>query len=88
MATIRLELPDRQAEALKARAEANGLTLEQWLIQVASDYIAVPPEADLQRTDPEEWVRRFRQWAESHDRTTPLLSDDDISRESIYHDRW
>ena len=44
-------------------------------------------EYRLQETDPEEWARRFHEWAESHDRTTPLLSDEAISRESIYPDR-
>jgi hypothetical protein len=33
---------------------------------------------------PEEWVREFRNWAESHGRDTPALSDEAISRESIY----
>lgn len=41
---------------------------------------------DLQKTNPQEWARRFHEWAESHDRTTPLLSDDAVSRESIYSD--
>jgi hypothetical protein len=43
--------------------------------------------AHLQETNPKEWARRFHQWAEGHDRTTPLLSDQAISRESIYPDR-
>ena len=36
---------------------------------------------------PEEWVQQFHAWAEGHDRTTPLLSDEAISRENIYPDR-
>lgn len=43
--------------------------------------------AHLQKTNPQEWLRQFRAWAESHDRTTPLLSDEAVSRESIYPDR-
>ena len=34
-----------------------------------------------------EKARLWRQWAESHSRKTPLLSDAAISRESIYGDR-
>jgi hypothetical protein len=34
-----------------------------------------------------EWVEKFRTWARSHSTDTPLLSDDAISRESIYGDR-
>ena len=29
-------------------------------------------------------ARAFREWAESHSRDSPILSDDAISRESIY----
>jgi len=36
---------------------------------------------------PEEWVRQFDAWVDSHDRTTRLLSDEAISRESIYPER-
>jgi hypothetical protein len=35
---------------------------------------------------PEERARAYREWAESHSRDTPLLSDAAISRESIYSD--
>ena len=38
------------------------------------------------RRDPDEWMRKFRAWAYSHP-TTPLLSDEAISRESIYGNR-
>jgi len=43
--------------------------------------------AHLQKTNPKEWACRFHEGAESHDRTTPLLSDEALSRESIYPDR-
>ena len=33
---------------------------------------------------PEELAQAFREWAESHDRNTPMLSDYAVSRESIY----
>ncbi len=36
---------------------------------------------------PEEWTQAFLSWAEGHERTTPLLSEEAISRESIYEDR-
>lgn len=37
----------------------------------------------------EEWVTAFREWAESHryDEDSPILSDEAISRESIYGER-
>ena len=41
----------------------------------------------LAGNESEEWARQFHEWAESHDRTTPLLTDEAISRESLYLDR-
>lgn len=34
MTTVRIDLPDDQAAALKAKAAAQGLTLEGWLRQI------------------------------------------------------
>jgi hypothetical protein len=42
---------------------------------------------DARSADPQEWIGRFRAWAHSHQTTTPLLSDDAISRVSIYGER-
>ncbi len=78
-----IELPDEQAAALKAKAEAEGLSLEVWL----NNLIGPQPHSLQNELTPQEWVRQFDAWVESHDRTTPLLSDDAISRESIYPDR-
>jgi predicted transcriptional regulator len=84
--TVTIELSEEQAAALKQQAEGRGLTVERWLQQVAAQLAPSTSRAHLQETDPEEWARRFHEWAESHDRTTPLLSDQAISRESIYPD--
>ena len=83
---LTIELSDEKAAALKAQADALGLTVERWLQQLA-EYVQPKSIAHLQRTNPKEWARQFHAWAESHDRTTPLLSDEAISRESIYPDR-
>lgn len=85
--TLTLELSPEREAALKAQAQARGMSVEEWLLQLA-DQIAPPTSiAHLQKTNPKEWMRQFRAWAESHDRTTPLLSDEAVSRESIYPDR-
>lgn len=64
-----IELPDQQAAALKARAAAQGLTLEAWLKRLADEEavslaLASPQEAaarilELQKRvkpDPEGWT--------------------------------
>jgi hypothetical protein len=86
-----IDLSDEQAAALKAQAAAAGLTLEAWLKKLAAldanqqrlDQTSI---AHLQRTNPKEWARQFRAWADGHDPTLPVLSDAAMSRESIYPD--
>ena len=83
-----IELPQDIEVALRAEAQAHGVTLEAWVETIAAAWVR-PVEAPRSLQDeltPEEWVREFHAWAESHDRTTPLLSDEAISRESIYPD--
>jgi hypothetical protein len=86
---LTIELSDEKAAALRSQAEARGLTVERWVEQIAEQLAATQPvsTARLQKTDPKEWARQFHEWAEGHSRATPLLSDEAISRESIYPDR-
>jgi hypothetical protein len=38
--------------------------------------------------EPEQWVRKFQAWSQRHaNDDLPILSDEAISRESIYEDR-
>jgi hypothetical protein len=85
--TLTLELSPEREAALKAQAQARGMSVEQWLLDLAEQLAPSTSIAHLQKTNPKEWARQFHEWAESHDRTTPLLSDEAISRESIYPDR-
>jgi hypothetical protein len=92
MAMTLIELSDEEAAALRAKAEAAGLTLEAWVRELAAAEANVDRPAAERRSlqdelTPDEWVRQFDAWVDSHDRTTRLLSDEAISRESIYPDR-
>lgn len=86
-----LSLPPELETRIQQQAVRAGVSTETWLQQQVfrqelEDY--TPPPVSLQdELPPEEWVRQFQAWAESHDRTTPLLSDEAISRENIYPDR-
>ena len=84
---LTIELSDSQAAALKAQAEAQGLTVERGFQRITENHVPSQSIAHLQNTNRKEWARRFHEWAESHDRTTPLLIDEAIGRESIYPDR-
>jgi hypothetical protein len=53
----------------------------------AEQHISPVSIVHLQKADPKEWGRQFDAWVNSHDPRTPVLSDDAMSRESIYPDR-
>ena len=85
--TVTLALSPEREAALKARARARGLSVEEWLLELAEESVSTSSIAHLQKTNPQEWARQFRAWADSHDPSMPILSDEDMSRESIYPDR-
>ena len=84
--TVTLNLPPEKETAFKAQAHARGLSLEQWMLYVADQQVQPVSIAHLQKTDPQEWARQFDAWVNSHDPNTPVLSDEAMSRESIYPD--
>jgi len=84
---VTIELSEEKAAALKAQAEAQGLTVERWLEQIAEQHVQPVSIAHLQKTNPKEWARQFDAWVDSHDPNTLVLSDEAMSRESIYPDR-
>jgi hypothetical protein len=63
---------------------------EQTLLQEKTLQTSLNQELPFYETaTTEEWIREFREWTESHqyDEDTPILSDEAISRESIYSER-
>jgi hypothetical protein len=71
--------------------------IQAGIIERADDVVSVGIEAvrarleakvaSGERISADEWMRKFRAWAHSHPTDTPLLSDEAISRESIYGER-
>lgn len=84
---LTIQLPDEHAAALKAQAEAQGLTIERWLERLAGQQVQPASIAHMQEADPKEWARRFRALAEARDPNTPVLPDEAMNRASIYPDR-
>ena len=91
--TLTIEVSGELEAALKAQANEHGLTAERVARRVLEQ--ALTPGADREEsafsdtsgTTGEEKARAFVQWAKSH-RDTPPLSDEAVSRASMYPDRW
>jgi hypothetical protein len=80
---VTLDLPPHVERAYLAEAKARGLPLETLMREVL---LAQQPSSSDAEMTPEEWVREFKAWTRSHS-DLPILSDEAISRESIYGDR-
>ena len=77
--------PDLEEE-LTACAQAEGLTAEEFVNRELERLVA--NSNSRSNLTPKERVRRWHEWLDSHDYIkAPPLSDEAISRESIYRDR-
>jgi hypothetical protein len=84
---VTIQIPEDRAALYQEQAQTLGLTVEEWLLDLADQNLSAVSVAYLQNTNPKEWAREFRAWAENHNPDTPVLSDEAMSRESIYPDR-
>ena len=80
--TVRLELKPELEASLMAAAKARGIPLEKYLEQVIQGHVTDRPVVSAQ-----DWERELDEWAESFPEMPPL-SDEAMSRESMYPDRW
>lgn len=81
--TVTIELPSDIEADLIARARAQGLELQQYLEQILREQVAPQVGSGL---SPAERADAWRQSTRNLPQTPPL-SDDAISRDSIYGDR-
>lgn len=75
-----IELPEEAAELGLTHGDEIEVSVSAGLAQTVSKGRDVA-------TTPQERATAFRAWADSHPHNTPLLSDEAISRESIYCER-
>ena len=84
--TVTLELKPEVEEQLEAQARESGLSVKDYLEKRVEEMISTS-EPQSAKT-PEERVRLWREFLNSHnDIKAPPLSDEAISRESIYRER-
>ncbi|MGH9620113.1 MAG: hypothetical protein ACRD45_10465 [Bryobacteraceae bacterium] len=80
--TVTLTLRPEIEAGILARAQASGVTVEEYLLSLVEG--AVPKSSKA--LTPKERAAAFEAWAASH-RPTPPLSDFAVSREAMYGDR-
>jgi hypothetical protein len=91
--TVTIELPSDIEAGLLAQAQAEGLAVSDYVQHLVLERVAAKRDnASAARPayelPPEEWICKFDAWTESHAALDlPLLSEEDISRESIYRER-
>ena len=83
---MRIELKPEQERILQeALRQGRFQSVEEALDQAL--HSIVPAETVKPALSPAERADAYRAWAESHPRSTHVLSDEAISRETIYSDR-
>lgn len=82
---INIELRPDLEQRLAEQARAQGMTLSSYLESLLGNGPGVGPDAQEARSA-EEWSRELGRWAEEFPGQSPLLSDEAISRDSIYDD--
>ncbi len=84
--TVTLELKPEVEERVTAEAKAHGLSVEDYIQQELEAKVGDPRTPE--QMPYEEWLRLFNEFLNSHDYIkAPPLSDEAISRESIYRER-
>ena len=84
--TVTLELKPEVEERISAEAKARGLSVEDYIQQELEAKVRSPQTHE--QMPHKEWLRMFNEWLNSHDYIkAPALSDEAISRESIYRER-
>lgn len=85
--SVTLDLRPEVEEHIKAEANARGLSVEDYILDVLERETS-DDESNFARTaSAEEWKKSFLEWVHTPRPAHPPLSDEAISRESIYRER-
>ncbi len=83
--TITLEIAPETERRIAEEADRLGLSVQEYARQVLEQTSA--SELTRARLSPQQRAEHFLKWAASHRRDTPLLTDQEISREALYGGR-
>ncbi len=90
--TVTIELKPEIEKRLAKEADKKGLPIETFIEVFIEDNLEEETETSTEEKEKpfhetatkEEWIAKLKKWSESHDRTTPFLSDEATRRENIY----
>jgi hypothetical protein len=85
--TTTIEIDQLTAARLQAQAEARGLTINALLRLITEPWNGSHDKSFYETASPEERARAVEEWANQHRSSAPPLSDEAISRDSIYGKR-
>ena len=85
--TVTLKLKPEVEERIVAEAKARGLSVETYILNMLEREAAIDEASFALTATPEEWKKAFLEWAHTERPAHPPLSDEAISRESIYRER-
>jgi len=86
--TVVLELKPEIEARVTALAAAQGVSVEEYIQSYLESLASLDEGQSYGSMSPEQWAREFEEWLDDHDYiTAPPLSDEAISRESIYRER-
>jgi hypothetical protein len=85
--TVTLELKPEVEERIVAEAKARGLSVETYILNLLEKEATNGEVGFALTATPEEWKTAFLEWVRIERPAHPPLSDEAISRESIYGER-
>jgi len=85
--TVTLELKPEVEERIVAEAKASGLSVEMYILSVLEKEAANGEVNFALTKTPEEWKKAFLKWVRTERPAHLPLSDEAISRESVYRER-
>jgi hypothetical protein len=85
--TVTLDLKPEVEEKIAAEARARGMSVEDYILRVLEKETTNGEASFALTATPEEWKKAFLEWVNIDRPAHPPLSDEAISRESIYRER-
>ena len=82
--TVPVPLTEEEQSALLAQAKAEGVTVESLLRKAVLQVIAAAPQGPSIQLSPEDFEKAFEEMADMIPESAPAISDEALTRESIY----